>query len=120
MKASSSFRRRDLFAKKDRLQVVEKAPAQRRGPNVRRIARDQPARYGLHELALDPRERIAGSLGEERGGHTVGKPQRVEHELEADIVARHRRLLLYRAAFGDLAQISFRLLVTDLPHDPIG
>ncbi len=49
---------------KQRLQVVEKAPSQRRRPQQRRIALDQPARGGGLEPLPHQRQRIPRALGE--------------------------------------------------------
>ena len=74
-------------------EVVEEPPAERRRAQPRGIGLDEAAARCRVDRAGDDRERHAGALGEERRRHAVGEPQRVQHELEADVVARHRRRL---------------------------
>ncbi len=51
----------------------------------------RPLRLGGGERVAHEQQRIAGALGEERGRHAGGQPQRVQHEFESDVGAAHRR-----------------------------
>src|SRR6266545_27921 len=104
----------------DRLQIVQESTAALGGLQYCRVGVEEAARDRLRDLALDRREREAGPLGEQRCGHAFGEPKRIQHELEARVVARDFRFLEQRCAERDLNEILLRLLVSDLPHDALG
>src|SRR6266545_4121542 len=72
----------------DRLQIVQESTAALGGLQYCRVGVEEAARDRLRDLALDRREREAGPLGEQRCGRAFGEPKRIQHELEARVVAR--------------------------------
>jgi len=57
------------------------------------VALDQALVFRLCKPRFDRRRRQTGALGEQRHGKTLHQPQRVEHELERNLVRRHLAVL---------------------------
>ena len=75
----------------------------------------------FHARALfHQRQRESGSLAEQSHRNSIGKPQRVEHELEADFRARHFVLLEQGRSLLRPIHVLLRLLIAHLPHDAAG
>src|SRR6478735_8750991 len=72
--------------KEELLQVVQESLSQRSRTQHRRIPFEEAASLRLFEAAPDERERIAGALCKQRGGNAFGQAQRVQHELETDVL----------------------------------
>src|SRR6185312_6836417 len=81
------------------------------------VEQTSPSRVG--DRVRDDRERQPRPLGEERRGYAVGKPQRIEHELERQIAAPNARLFLDRRSLRDAFEILLRLPVAYLSYDAV-
>jgi hypothetical protein len=68
---------------------------------------------------LHQRQREPGALREQRDRHAFGQPQRIEHELEADLIALDGSILGERRPALGFLDILLRLLVPDLTHDAL-
>ena len=111
------MRRRALSRQEQRLQIIEKPASQGRCSKIHVVTLEQAAFLGFTELLFHQRQRESGSLTEQSHRNSVGKPQRVEHELEADFRARHFVLLEQGRSLFRPLHVLLRLLVAHLPHD---
>ncbi len=104
---------------KDRLEVVEEPPAQRRGGPALMVDRHQALILGPPQSFFDCTRREAGSFAEPACRHTIGESHRVQHEFERQVGTGDFGGFRDELAAHRVFEIARRLPEPRLADDPV-